>query len=76
MSEEYFLPAAIFKKMYQLLTKKRKGELLCKEELQQQYSNSSSHSSTRLVCGPVATHKAGRMVQFMFQCHRDGGSVI
>ncbi len=75
VSEEYFLPAAIFKKMYQLLTKKRKGNFCVKKN----YNNipiSSSHSSTRLVCGPVATLKAGGMVQFMFQCHGDAGSVI
>lgn len=31
VSEEYFLPAAIFKKMYQLLTKKRKGNFCVKK---------------------------------------------
>ncbi len=51
--------------MYQLLlTKKRKGSNFCVKEELQQYSNSSSHSSTSLVCGPVATHKAGGIVYF------------
>lgn len=38
VSKEYFLPAAIFKKMYQFAHQEKKGELLCQEELQQ-YSN-------------------------------------